>query len=136
MFNAEIQDGCQKWQESDFGENSAVDCPHTQWTKNFIEIALSRSVSEISRFLCLTQKSRWLGVKRFLQKVASRQRRHPVGQKIRHNRSISLCYRDKLINAEIQDGCQKWRKNDFCQKLPVDFVGQKFRQNRSISFRF
>ena len=22
--------------------------------------------------------------------------------------------------AEIQDGCQKWRENDFCEKSPVD----------------
>ena len=56
MFNAEIQDGCQKWQENDFWEKSAVDCAGTLWVKNFVEIALSRSISEISRFLRLTHK--------------------------------------------------------------------------------
>ena len=63
--------------------------------------------------------------KRFLQKVASRLRRHPVGQKFRRNHSISLRYRDKYVfafNAEIQDGRQKRRENDFCEKLTVDFV--------------
>ena len=48
--------------------------------------------------------------KQFLQKVTSRLRRHPVGQKFRLNRSISLRYRDKCLfvfNAEIHDGCQK-----------------------------
>ena len=32
------------------------------------------------------------------------------------------------VYAEIQDGCQKWRENDFCEKLPVnseDTVGGK-----------
>ena len=36
---------------------------------------------------------------------------------------ISLRFRDKLVfafYAEIQDGRQKWRENDFCKKLPVD----------------
>ena len=41
---AEIQDGCQKWQESDFCKEV------TSGTKNFVEIALSRTVSEISVF--------------------------------------------------------------------------------------
>ena len=43
-------------------------------------------------------------------------RRYPVGQKFRRNRSILLRFRDKLVfafNAEIQDGRQKWRENDF-----------------------
>ena len=55
-FNAEIQDGCQKWRENDFCEKSPVDFHDTLWVKNFVEIALSRSVSEINTFLHLTQK--------------------------------------------------------------------------------
>ena len=31
--NAEIQDDCQKWQENDFWENSAVDSAATLWVK-------------------------------------------------------------------------------------------------------
>ena len=39
-----------------------------------------------------------------------------VGQKFRQNRCISLRFQDKFVfafNAEIQDGRQKWRENDF-----------------------
>ena len=46
-----------------------------------------------------------------------------MGQKFRRNCSISLRFQDKLVfafNAEIQDGRQEWRENDFCEKSPVD----------------
>ena len=55
-FNSEIQDGCQKCWENDFCEKSPVHFEDTLWVKNFVEIVLSRSVSEINMFLCLTQK--------------------------------------------------------------------------------
>ena len=51
-FTAEIQDGHQKWWENDFCKKSSVDSANTLWVKNFVEIALSRSVSEINAFLC------------------------------------------------------------------------------------
>ena len=63
--------------------------------------------------------------KQFLRKVASRLCIYPVGEKFPRNCSISLCFRDKhgfVFNAEIQDGHQKWRENDFCKKLPVDSI--------------
>ena len=47
LFNAEIQDGRQKL---------PVDFADTLRVKNFVEIALPRSVSEINMFFCLTQK--------------------------------------------------------------------------------
>ena len=50
VFNVEIQDGCQKWQENDFWEKLAIDSAATLRVKNFVEIALSRSISEISGF--------------------------------------------------------------------------------------
>ena len=43
-FYAEIQDGCQKWQEIDFWEKSPVDSVDTLGVKNFAKIALSCSV--------------------------------------------------------------------------------------------
>ena len=49
-FYAEIQDGRQKWQESDFCLKSPVDSLYTLRAKNFVKIALSRTVSEISVF--------------------------------------------------------------------------------------
>ena len=56
MFYAEIKDGYQKWQESDFWEKSAVDSAATLRVKNFFESTLSHSTSEISGFSRLTQK--------------------------------------------------------------------------------
>ena len=55
-FYAEIQNGHQKWQENDFGEKSPVDSADNLQVKNFVEIALSRSISEINGFLRFTQK--------------------------------------------------------------------------------
>ena len=49
-FNAEIQDGHQKWRENDFCKKWPIDFADTLWVKNFVEIALSRSVIEISTF--------------------------------------------------------------------------------------
>ena len=49
-FYAEIQDGCQKWRGNHFCENSPVESAHTLWFKNFVEIALASSVSEINPF--------------------------------------------------------------------------------------
>ena len=94
--------------------------------KNFVEIALSCSVSDINRFLRLTQKFKTAaksGRKTIFWKIASRLCRYPVGQTFCRNRSISLRFQDKQVfvfNAEIQDGCQKWQENDFCEKLPID----------------
>ena len=60
-----------------------------------------------------------------------------MGQNFCRNCSISLRFRDKHVfafNAEIQDGRQKWRENDFCKKWPVDSADtlgglQKWREN-------
>ena len=56
LFYAEIQDGRQKWRENDFWEKSPVHSADTLWVKNFVEIAVSRCISEINVFLRLTQK--------------------------------------------------------------------------------
>ena len=99
---------------------SPVDAADILRVKNFLEIALSRSISKINRFLRFTQKFKMAaksGGKKILQKVASRLHRHPGRPKFRPNRSILLRYQDKLVFAfivEIQD--------DFCKKLPVDFA--------------
>ena len=55
-FYAEIQDGRQKWQENNFCKKTPLDSADTLRIKNFVEIALSLSVSEINTFLCFTQK--------------------------------------------------------------------------------
>ena len=77
------------------------------------------------------------------KKKASRFCRYPTSKKFCRKCFISLCYQDKrflAFYAEIKDGCQKWRENDFWEtvanrlcRYPVD---QKFRQNRSISLCF
>ena len=43
-ISAKIQDGREKWRQSDFYEMSSVHSADTQWVKNFIKIALSRTV--------------------------------------------------------------------------------------------
>ena len=61
------------------------------------------------------------GRKTNFEESARRLYRHPVSQKFCRNRSISLRFRDKFVfafNTEIQDGHQKWRENDFCEKSP------------------
>ena len=107
-----------------FCKKSPVD---TLWVKNFVEIALSHSVSAINTFVCFTQiqdgRQKWWE-NDFLGKVASRRCRYPVGQKFCQNRSIPLCFRDKRVlafYAEIQDVHQKWREKDFWEKSPVYF---------------
>ena len=71
VFNAEIQDGRQKWWESDLYKKSPVDSAGTLWVKNFVEIALSHPVSEINMFLRLMKKFKMAansGGKTFLDK--------------------------------------------------------------------
>ena len=51
VIKAEIQDGRQKWRENDFCKKLPVDSADTLWVKIFVEIALSRSVSEINAYL-------------------------------------------------------------------------------------
>ena len=55
-FYTEIQGGRQKWRENDFWKKSQVDSKYTLWVKNFVETALSRSVSEINVFLQILLK--------------------------------------------------------------------------------
>ena len=55
-FIAQIQDGHQKWQENDVGGKSLLGSADTLWVKNFMKITVARSVSEIVRILCCTQK--------------------------------------------------------------------------------
>ena len=46
-----------------------------------------------------------------------------MGQKFRQNRFIWHSFRDKCVfafYAEIQDGCQKLRENNFCERSSVD----------------
>ena len=109
-----------------FCEIMPADSEDTLRFKNFVEIALSRSVSDINMFLHFTQKFKMAaksGRKIFLRKVASGLYKYPVGQKFCRNRFISLRFRDKhifLFKTEIQDGRQKWRENNFWEKSPVD----------------
>ena len=52
-FYAEIQDGCQRWRANDFYEKSPVASADALGVKNFIQIALSHSVSEINTLFCV-----------------------------------------------------------------------------------
>ena len=99
VFNAEIQDGHQKWRENDFCEKSPVDSGDNLPIKNFVEISLSRSVFEISMFLRLTQKFKMAAKSAGKIIFASRLCKYSVGQKFRRNCSISLRFRDKCVFA-------------------------------------
>ena len=83
-YNTEIQDGHQKWRENNFWEKWPLDSADTLQVKNFIKIALVRSISEINEFLCLRRNSRRppkVVGKLFLGKLASRFFKYTVGQK-------------------------------------------------------
>ena len=55
-YYAEIQDSRQKWRENNFWENLTAESGDTLGVKNFVEIALARTFSEINAFLQFTQK--------------------------------------------------------------------------------
>ena len=57
-FHAEIQDSRQKWRENNLCEKLPADSENTLRIKNFVEIALSRSVSEINAFLRFQRKEK------------------------------------------------------------------------------
>ena len=90
--------------------------------KNFVEITLSCSVSMINMFLHFTQKFKMAAkmAKNDFWKKQSDACQYPGGKKFCRNRSISHNFQDKCIFAfytEFQDDCQKWRENDFLNKL-------------------
>ena len=95
--------------------------------RNFFEITLSQTVSQINVFCILHRNSRWPpknGVKGFVHNVVSTLYRYPAGPKFCRNRSIMYRFRDKCafaLYALIQDGYQKsGGKAIFFEKSPVD----------------
>ena len=58
-FYTEIQDGRQKWWESDFCEKPPVDPADNLQVRNFVEITLSRTACQINVFCVLYTNSRW-----------------------------------------------------------------------------
>ena len=119
-FYAEIQDGHLKWRENDFCEKSPVDwvVPLLVRVKKIVKISLSRSVSEINAFLCLTQKFKMTALFCEIMPVDS-------ADTLPFKNFVSLCFRDKHVfafYAEIQDGPQRWRENNFCEKSPADWI--------------
>ena len=55
-FYAEIQDGHQNWRETDFWQNLTDEYVYTLGVKNFVNLSLSCTISEIHAFLNFTQK--------------------------------------------------------------------------------
>ena len=95
-----------------FEKISPVESPASLWVKNLVKIALCGSVSEISRFLCLTQKFK-MGAKicRKTIFVATRLCRYPVFQIFR----CSVSEINTFLHSEIQDGRQRGRKMIFAK---------------------
>ena len=103
-------------QENDFLRKVTVDSVDT------LEIALSRTISEIKVFLHFTQKFKMTakyGGKRFLRKVPSILSRYPAGQKFRRNFSISHHFRGKWVLCRNSRWSPKIRKvtNRLCIRL-------------------
>ena len=143
MFHAEIQDGRQKWWQTDFCKKYILD---TLGVENFDEIALSRTVKEIEANLCfyifgknskIQNGHHFWGEENFLKIVKSTLLRYLVGRKFRQNLSISdikkfenskwppFLKRVKCFEIEVVV-----KKKSSLLRYPV---GRKFRRNRSIS---
>ena len=95
------------------------------WVKNFVEIALYRTVSEINAFLHFTQKFKTSAKnsgKAIVGEIASRLCLYSAGQKCCRNGSILNPFRECVFTfyAEIQDGRKKWQESDFWEKSLVD----------------
>ena len=127
MFYAEIQDGCQKWQEKDFWKKSPVNSGDTLAIKNFNEIALSCKVYEINAFAFYAEiqdgHQKWRQNDFWEKSPFDSPDTLPGGKKFRPNRCISHRFPDECVftfYAEIQDGRQKWQENDFGENSPVD----------------
>ena len=119
---------------------SPIDSADTLWVKNFVEITLSLSVSKINGFLCLTQKFKMVaksGRKTIFGKSWQWTLQIPCRSKISPKSLYLAPFRNKRVfvfNTEIQDGRQKWRENNFCEKLPAgQKVCWKLLLSRSVS---
>ena len=100
----------------------------TPWVKNFVQIALSLTVSEIFRFLRFSQKFKMAAKSgenwnfSILYRILCY---YPMGKKFCPNRSISYGFWDIQIFsffAKIQDGRQKWRKLQFFNFVQNTFL--------------
>ena len=136
-FYAEIQDGCQKWRENNFWEKWSLDSADTLLVKNFVKINLCHTVSEINVFLHFTQKFKMAaknGQENDFWGKSPVDSRYPADQKFRQVSEINTFF---AFYAEIQDGHQKWRGNNFLGESKEYTLrvpcGSKFRRNRSIS---
>ena len=94
---------------------------YTLWVKDFIEIALPRTVSEIHVFLHFTMATK-NGVKTIFGKQLQMTLLIPCGSKIL-SKSLYLA----PFYTEIQYGHQKWRESNFWETVAEDSGGQKFR---------
>ena len=90
-----------KWWESDFCKMSPVHSADTLWVQNFVEIALSHTVSEMNALLRFTQKFKMAaksgGKASFVKKSPVDSAYILWDKKIRQNRSITHCFRDKCF---------------------------------------
>ena len=89
---------------------------------------MTRTVSQINVFMRFTQKFEMVvknGGKTIRAKKWQMIFIYTGGKKFRYNCSMLHHFRDKCIlvfYAETQDSYQKWRENDFWQKVPYNFA--------------
>ena len=99
-----------------------VDSTDNLQVRNFVEITLSRTVCQINVFCILRRNSRWPpknGGKVTLAKFRQYTLQIPCGSKML-SKSLSHRFQDECtfaLYAEIQEGCQKWRESNFCEKV-------------------
>ena len=131
---------------NNFWEKSPVHSPDTLWVKNFVEITLSRSVSEIKAFLSFTQKFKMAaksGGKTLFCKKLPINCAHTLW--VKHFVEIALSHCISEINAFLHF-TQKFKMaaksggKRFLGKVASTIcrypVGHKFCRNHCISLRF
>ena len=133
-----------------FLEKWPVDCAHTLWVKNFIEISLSRTLSEINGCLHFTQKFKMVA-KNGGKIIFGKSRRYtlqiPCGSKI-SSKSLYLAgfsgykhFCDLKFLRKNQNGRHFWQDKFFFLKIAMATpqrlpASQKFRRNHFISHVF
>ena len=140
-FYAEIQDGRQKWQESDFCEKPPVDSADNLQVRNYVETTLSQTACQINVFWVLCINSRWPPFLKRVKFATSSLLRYPLSDfckmspvhsadtlRVQNFVEIALSHTISEKNALLRF-MQKFKmaaksggKARFVKKLPVDCI--------------
>ena len=125
-FCTEIQDGRQKWQESDFCEKFPVDSADNLQVRNFVEITISNGFPD-KCVLHFPQKFKMATKKWRESDFCKKSPVHSADTlRVQNFVEISLSHTISEINVLLRftqtfKNCrQKWWEIDFCLKSPVE----------------